>query len=144
VGGSSGTGGAGGTPSDVDITWAGTWSVRTRYAVDCDLAGNVRRGNQDFTATTRLTGANSDLVADTMGYRMAGSGDKTKLTLSGQYPIRDDTGEVSSNVMRDNNVTFRVTTVLDAKNASGTLEATFVGRFGKRCTVRGGSVVLSR
>lgn len=128
------------------ISWEGTWSAHLQYSVDCDYSfGNIKHADVDLTNTMVLdSNGNGGLTADIMGYPMSGTGNATSLSLSGQYPMQDEGGNIASNVQSENNITFNVTSVIDDNHAGGAVSGKFDGNFGQHCTVTKGTTTLSR
>lgn len=150
-GGSSGTSGPDTTTGDMatsaqSFSWPGTWNVELSYEAACDTGfGNIKKGMQQHTNTMQLAaGSGSALTAEVMGYELSGTGSSSSLTLSGQYPIRDHSGNVSSNVMRENNVTISINKITDSSRASGSIMGSYKGQFGFSCTVSSGTVNMTR
>lgn len=67
---------------------------------------------------------------------------KSGLTISGEFPFRDDTGNTMTST--DNSVTIRLTTVDSSNSASRTIEGAAKSRFGVRCTIANGTASFTR
>lgn len=137
--------GTGGTA----IAWKGTWSVHLTYGVTCDVGfGNTKHGDIDQTNTVQIAGDNTSLTLTTTGnFEMTGSGHADSLTLSGDYPVRNNQDNPASpnTPSSPNNVTFKLDTVSDPKDASGTVSGSFDDDFGDHCTIdSGGNAMFSR
>lgn len=137
-------------PPPAPIDWTGTWNLHVHYTSVCQWSslGAERRTDQDYTVTARLSGSNSDLtavVAGDTGYTMTGTGNDTRLTLSGQFPGRDDNGNSASRVMRENNVTISIDEVTDANGARGGISGSYETSAGVSCDIAsGGTIEMTR
>ncbi len=132
-GGEGGDGGSGSTGTGAGaISWQGTWSAHLQYSVDCDYSfGNIKHADVDLTSTMVLdSNGNGGLTADIMGYLMSGTGNATSLSLSGQYPMQDEGGNIASDVQSGNNITFNITSVVDDNHAEGAVSGKFDGNSG--------------
>jgi hypothetical protein len=131
---------------DPEIDWAGTWSVAVDYNAACDVAaGSIREGQQQFVVTATMSANGGSVAAAFDDYEMSGPGSATRLTLSGQFPIRDYDGDIASNVRADNSITIVLSTIDDLNMASGTISGQFRGQFGSECSIQdGGTVTFSR
>lgn len=136
-----------GTPT-APLTWAGTWNVRATYTARCmwSSAGAPRETALDYTVTARLTGNNDDLTAAFgSSYEMSGTGNDTRLTLSGQFPGRDHNGNSATTVRRDNSVTISLREVIDANTARGAIEGRYDTSGGISCVIQdGGTITFER
>lgn len=134
-----------GTPP-APVEWTGTWSVRAQYPVTCmwSSLGAPNTANLDFTVTARLTGANDDLtavLANDSGYTMIGSGNDSRLTLSGQFPGRDHNDNAATTVMRENSVTISIDEVIDHDTARGRIGGSYETSGGVSCDIGSGGVI---
>jgi len=107
-------------------------------------AGAPRDANLDYTVTAQLSGANTSLTAELAGdsgYTMTGTGNATRLTLSGQFPGRDHNANAATTVMRDNSVSITLDEVIDANRARGTLSGSYDTSGGVSCIIQSGGVL---
>lgn len=150
TGGSTGAAGSAGTAGApaAAMTWAGTWIATLQYDVECTAGGSGAKhyGSNSHTVTVDISGANSKLTATPAdGYAMTGVGTDTSLTLTGQFPLRNDKGDTAkaSSLDGNNEVTIKIDSVSGPKQASGTLGGQFPGNF-TMCVPKNGKVTLSR
>jgi hypothetical protein len=155
-GSGAGASGAGGTTSNGSSTgsgmagmdWKGTWNAQLVYTTNCDIGfGQIKTGMWDQTNTIQLSdNGNGGLMAEfpnDANYQMSGTG-STTLTLTGQYPAKDDGGGTASTGQSDNNVTIKLDTIANANSASGTVTGTYAGQFGQSCTIADGTATFTR
>ena len=142
-----GTGGGGGssTPSKT-LAWSGTWDAQIDYTVSCDQGFNqIKTASYQAAFTVVLSGSNEALQARTdVNYLMSGTGDDSRLTLNGAFPLKGSDNEKGSTRDDESDLTLRITTLTDNNHASGTLGGTFRSGFGWACTVTSGTAKLSR
>ncbi|MEZ4265331.1 MAG: hypothetical protein R3F39_03045 [Myxococcota bacterium] len=133
----------------VDVTWAGTWTMKATYTAKCkSFSNNQSKTYTDEIFIIKLSGANGDLKAESgqgTALEMTGAGNNTMLNLTGPFAMKDARGETAEFLQRkDNNTTISVTSVTDANNASGTLKSTWRAPAAWDCTVEGGTFTLAR
>lgn len=137
-------------PPPEPIDWIGTWNVRAVYTASCmwSSLGAPRTVNLDYLVTAQLSGSNSSItavLAGDSGYTMTGTGNDTRLTLSGQFPGRDHNDNAATTVMRDNSVSIQVNEVVDHDTARGTIQGSYETSGGVSCDIQsGGTVELTR
>jgi hypothetical protein len=141
--GSSSSGGSTG------FDWSGTWNADLAYSVACDFGfGNIKNASWTQTDTLKLAADGSGGVhvsfPTAVNFEMSGTGNDHLLTITGQYPAKDDGGGAASSVQTENTVTIKLDSIQDQNNASGTISGQFKGEFGQDCTMSGGTAKLYR
>ncbi|HEU4578264.1 MAG TPA: hypothetical protein VFS67_08420 [Polyangiaceae bacterium] len=147
--GSNGSGGSGGSSSDgPTIQWANTWTADVEYTANCDWANTAKQsGSQKFTVTMKVSGSNSTPTATVSGgYELEGTGGDDRMTLTGDFPMRNWKGETATthSLNSPNEVTIKMTTVESATKATGTIEGNWDASAGWKCTAADGKITLSR
>ncbi len=151
---------AGGTPDaggggedtgggEAPIDWAGTWSGSFTYSVSCDLGfDNIRTADHSHIETGSLSASGNTVTAVFASqdeYTMTGPGSDTRLTLSGQFPVRDYDGNITrGTVSADNAISIVLDNIVDNDNVSGSFSGQFQGQFGADCTISEGTATFSR
>jgi hypothetical protein len=79
-----------------------------------------------------------------VNYDMSGTGNDHLLTLTGQYPAKDDGGGAASIGQDENTVTLKINMVQDQNNAAGVMSGQFKGQFGQSCTITTGTASFTR
>lgn len=149
AGGGGGSGGSGGSNnSSATIQWANTWTVDVEYTAKCNWANTShQQGSQKFTVTMQVTGSNSTPKATLSGgYELEGTGGDDRMTLTGDFPMRNWKGETATqhSINSPNEVTIRMTTVESATKATGTIEGNWDASAGWKCTAEDGTITMSR
>lgn len=147
--GNSTPGGGGSASNDtVAIQWANTWTVDVEYTANCDWANTAQQsGAQKYTVTMQVTGSNSSPKASLSGgYELEGTGGDDRMTLTGDFPLRNWKGETATvhSLNSPNEATIRMTTVESASKATGTIEGQWDASGGWKCTAADGKITLSR
>lgn len=148
-GSNSNSGGASGSSnSSVSIQWANTWTVDVEYTANCNWANSAHQsGTQKYTVTMQVTGSNSTPQGTLSGgYELEGTGGDDRMTLTGDFPMRNWKGETATvhSLNSPNEVTIRMTTVESATEATGTIEGNWDASAGWKCTAADGKITLSR
>ncbi len=143
-----GNGGSGSTNPGPAIQWANTWTVDVEYTADCNWANTAQQsGSQKYTVTMQVTGSNSTPKASLSGgYELEGTGGDDKMTLTGDFPLRNWKGETGTphTLNSPNEATLRVTTVVSGTEATGTIEGQWDASGGWKCSATEGKIKLSR
>lgn len=145
--GNGGTGGSTSNPGPA-IQWANTWTVDVEYTADCNWANNAdNSATQKYTVTMQVTGSNSSPKATLSGgYELEGTGGDDRMTLTGDFPLRSWKGETATThtLNSPNEATIRITTVVSANEATGTIEGQWDASAGWKCTANEGKIKLTR
>jgi hypothetical protein len=143
---SGGTGGS--SNSGASIQWANTWTADVEYTANCNWANTATQsGAQKYTVTMQVSGANSTPKATLSGgYQLEGTGGDDRMTLTGDFPMRNWKGETATvhSLNSPNEVTIRMTTVESGTKATGTIEGNWDASAGWKCTAAEGKITLSR
>ncbi len=136
------------TGAPASFEWAGNWTADLTYTVSCDVGfGTTKTANQMQTLSFQISGANDNLTgtpqAPDSGYTpMAGTGDDTSLTISGEFPFLDLNGNpVSSG---SNTSSVKITSIASSKSVTGTFQGHAPDNFGDVCSVMNAAITLSR
>lgn len=131
-----------------DMNWIGTWSFEVTYTANCRLSVATQPPSaKNYFTTGRLTGSNADITAsfENNTFRMAGNGNNARMILSGSFPARDHRDNTATQVERDNNIDIRITEIVDANTARGTISGSYDTRGGVSCEIAdGGTVEITR
>lgn len=147
---SSGSGsGSTGSGSMMGIDWSGTWSVDVAYSITCDTTGFGNFKDADWTQTDTLEiaangGGLEVSFPSNVNYQLTGTGNDMGMTLSGQYPAKDEGGGAADIGEMANTVTIKVDSIFDANSADGSISGQYKGQFGQDCTIKSGTVAFSR
>jgi hypothetical protein len=152
--GSTGSGNTGSTAATstgsgpMGMSWTGTWTVDLSYSESCDFGlGNVKMASQTQTDTLQIDASGSGLTVSfpsAVNYGMSGTGNDHQMTLTGQYPAKDDGGGAADIGQDTNTITIKIDTIKDVNDASGTISGQFSGEFGQKCTISSGTASFSR
>jgi hypothetical protein len=137
------------TPTpDPDMNWIGTWTFEVKYTANCAFSVATQPPSaKDYFVTGTLTGTNASVTASFDGgnFQMTGTGNNARLLLAGQFPARDHRDNVATRTTADNNVDIRITNIVSANSANGTIAGSYDTSGGISCTIAdGGTVELSR